>query len=133
MVVLFQSRLGLSWRSPAISIAVGLGCLAVLDLGSSILFDHAVAWRTTIDGVMIVLNVSMFAGWLTVLYRSEPNRKVIQDAPARLILQRWNEVLLSTPLVARRSDELAFAPVDSFIPGVEKTVERVLSRKMAAS
>ena len=64
---------------------------------------------------------------------SEPNRRAIESAPTRLILQRWNEVLLSTPLVSRRADELAFAQVDSFIPGVEKTVDRVLSRKMAAS
>lgn len=133
LVILFQSRLGLSWRTPAVCIALGIGCYAFLDMGSSILTQHAPAWQTFVDGTMLVFNVLLFAGWMVVIHFSEPNRKVIQDAPARLILQRWNEVLLSTPLVARRSDELAFAPVDSFIPGVEKTVDRVLSRKMAAS
>lgn len=132
LVILFQSRLGLSWRTPAVCIALGIGCYAFLDFGSSIFTQHA-SWRTVVDSVMNVLNVLFIAGWLGIIHLSEPDRKAIQDAPARLILQRWNEVLLSTPLVARRSDELAFAPVDSFIPGVEKTVDRVLSRKMAAS
>ena len=64
----------------------------------------------------------------------EPARKTAQDSPTRLILQRWNDVLMNTPLVSRGpGTELAFSTVDSFIPGVEKTVDRVLSRKMAAS
>jgi hypothetical protein len=116
-----------------ICIAMGVGCYALLDMGSTILLQKSPAGRTAIEGTLMVLDALMYATLLGVIHVSDANRKVIQDAPARLILQRWNEVLLSTPLVARRSDELAFAPVDSFIPGVEKTVERVLSRKMAAS
>lgn len=133
LIILFQSRLGLSWRSPAICIAMVVGCYALLDMGSTILLQKSPAWRTAIEETLLVLDVLLYATLLVVIHVSDASRKVIQEAPARLILQRWNEVLLSTPLVARRSDELAFAPVDSFIPGVEKTVERVLSRKMAAS
>jgi hypothetical protein len=43
-----------------------------------------------------------------------------------LIFQRWNEALISY----QHGGDLAFAPSESFLPSVERTVERVMARKM---
>jgi hypothetical protein len=42
-------------------------------------------------------------------------------------LQRWNEALVS---YSYRDSGAAAMAVDSFLPSVEKTVERVMARKM---
>jgi hypothetical protein len=52
----------------------------------------------------------------------------VLDSPRRLIFQRWNEALLTHTV----RGEMAFASggMDSFLPGVEQTVDRVLARKI---
>ena len=131
LVLLFETRLGLSWRNPAICIAVGMGAFAAIDLGSTLLRDRIPAWEGTLNVVTAVLCVAVSGAWMYAFALVEPRKAAVQDAPSRLILQRWNEVLMSTPLVTPQMQELAFSPVDSFIPGVEKAVDRVLSRKMS--
>jgi len=91
-------------------------------------------WHNTFDLVNGMVCVGIFGFIIAGLTLPEPARKTAQHSPTRLILQRWNEVLMNTPLVSRvPATELAFSSMDSFIPCVEKTVDRVLSRKMAAS
>jgi hypothetical protein len=52
----------------------------------------------------------------------------VLDSPSRLIFQRWNEALTTYSV----RGEMAFAAsgVESFLPGVEQTVDRVLARKI---
>jgi hypothetical protein len=76
---------------------------------------------------MLFTSVLLF--WMYLISRPEPARKTVLDSPSRLIFQRWNEVLMATPLVARNNQ--ASLPVESFLPGVERAVERVMARKMA--
>src|SRR5215471_7830148 len=132
LLVIFDSRLGLSWRNYGMGIALGLGGYATVDLIISYLNAHCSCtsqWAHTLG----VLDSSAYLGsiifWAIVLALPQPSRKSVLDSPARLIFQRWNEALMATPLVARRS-QAAFAPVESFLPGVEQTVERVMARKM---
>lgn len=133
LFLLFEKRLGFSWKNPAIAFAIGMGVFAALDLSTAYMKSHFPQWSSSLELGDNILALATQVAWISCIWACQP-RKELVDSPTRLVLQRWNEVLLSSPLVSQGSvRELAFSPVDSFIPGVEKTVERVLSRKMAAS
>lgn len=125
-----EKRLGLSWRSYSMSIALGLGVYAAADLTISYLKVQLPAWTGALD----VLGNSTYLGaaiyWAVCFAQPEPARKNVLDSPSKLIFQRWNEALLATPLVAQERNT-ALASVDSFLPGIEKTVDKVLARKLA--
>ena len=75
---------------------------------------------------LVYLGAASF--WAYSLAKPEPVRSNVLDSPRRLIFQRWNEALLTHSV----RGEMAFAAggADSFLPGVEQTVERVLARKI---
>jgi hypothetical protein len=129
LVLTFDRRLGLSLRSHGMCIAFGLGTFAASDLTITYLFDRMPHSQTELNLINGAVSVGLYCFWIMGLLSPEPQRRTAQDSPTRVILQRWNEALMATPFV--RSGELAFSQVDSFLPGVEKTVERVLARKMS--
>jgi hypothetical protein len=129
-LMLFEARLGISWRNHGMGIAIGLGLYSVSDLISSYLRTAYPSASTNIQTVNGCIFVFAVAFWAMLLSMPEPERKSVLDSPSRLIFQRWNEVLASATAVPR-GGELALSPMDSFIPGVEKAVERVLARKMS--
>jgi len=124
----FERRLGLSWRSHSMSLALGLGVYATADLCISYLSAHFAAWGTTLGilGNCVYLGTTCF--WAYCLANPEPARKNVLDSPNKLIYQRWNDALLASPFGG--AGNLAVASADSFLPNVEKTVERVMARKM---
>lgn len=130
LFIVFQSRLGLSWRTPAICIMLGFGCNASVVLCSSFIRDHFPAWSPALAWVAPICCVAVYSGWLLGLVLPQPARRTVQDSPTRLILQRWNEALMASPLVSMKGEIAAMSPVESFLPGVERTVERVMARKM---
>jgi len=129
LLLAFESRLGLSWRNHAMSIGLGLGIFAAWDLTITYAADHFPALQDTFNLLSNGVGVMLFAFWSLALLLKQPQRKTVLDSPTRLIFQRWNEALMTTPLVTRKN-QAAFAPVESFLPGVEQTVERVMARKM---
>ena len=128
-LLVFETRLGVSWRNYGMGIAIGIGIAAAVDLTISYL--RMLSWRssTALDAVNGTVYLGVIAFWGCVLVMREPTSKSILDSPSRLIFQRWNEALMATPLISRKN-QAAFAPVESFLPGVEQTVERVMARKM---
>lgn len=129
LLLTFESRLGLSWRTHAMCIGLGIGVFAAWDLTMTYIGNSFHSQQPMFDVMNSVVSIGCYAYWLLALALPEPSRKNVLDSPSRLIFQRWNEALMATPLVARKS-HLAFAPVESFLPGVEQTVERVMARKM---
>lgn len=129
LLLAFETRLGISWRSHGMCIALGLGVFASTDLLLSYLYQRFPTWQGSLDITNAIVAAGLFAFWTVGLMLPEPARKSAKDSPTRIILQRWNEALAATPMSNSVSD-VTFAPVDSFIPGVEKAVERVLARKM---
>ena len=129
LVLTFDRRLGLSLRSHGMSIALGLGTFAASDLIITYLYEHLPHSSSALNLINGVISVGLYCFWTSRLLAPEALRRTAQDSPTRIILQRWNEALMATPLV--RGGELAFSQVDSFLPGVEKTVDRVLARKMS--
>lgn len=130
LFMLFHSRLGLSWRSPAICIMVGFGTnasVSLINLGLQLYFPRLGA---ALDWTAPLACVAVHAAWFASLALPQPVRRTVQDSPTRLILQRWNEALMASPLMSGRGDTAAISSIESFLPGVERTVERVMARKM---
>jgi hypothetical protein len=125
---LFERRLALSWRSSSVSVAIGLGTTAAVGISLSFVNTHFPAWVPVFDFVSNASSLGIAVFWLTCFARPEPARKNVMDSPSKVIFQRWNEALLAT---AAQDKNPALASVDSFLPGIEKTVDRVLARKIA--
>jgi len=123
-----EKRLGLSWRTHSMSIALGLGVYASVDLCTSYLVDRMPAMTSALHILTNLVYLGASSLWAYSLAKPEPARGNVLDSPRRLIFQRWNEALLTHTV----RGEMAFAGtgMESFLPGVEQTVERVLARKI---
>ena len=123
-----EKRLGLSWRTHSMSIALGLGIYAGVDLSTTYLIDRLPALTVVFQTLTTLVYLSAASLWAYSLAKPEPARGNVLDSPRRLIFQRWNEALLTHTV----RGEMAFAGsgMESFLPGVEQTVERVLARKI---
>jgi len=125
---LFERKLGLSWKNHNMSIALGMGVTAAVDLSASYLKAHFPASASAFFLINSLLYLGVLSFWYSSLAQPAVEPKNVLESPSRLIFQRWNEAL--TTYTTR--GELALAPgsMDSFLPGVEQTVDRVLARKM---
>jgi hypothetical protein len=123
-----EKRLGLSWRTHSMSIALGLGIYAAIDLSTTYLVDRIPAYTDAFHIFTNLVYVAAASLWAASMSRPEPARNNVLDSPSRLIFQRWNEALAS--YTVRGEIALASSGVNSFLPGVEETVDRVMARKM---
>ena len=123
-----EKRLGLSWRTHSMAIALGLGVYAGVDLSTTYLIDRMPALTGSLQIFANLVYLGAASLWAYSLAKPEPVRSNVLDSPRRLIFQRWNEALLTHSV----RGEMAFASagMESFLPGVEQTVERVLARKI---
>lgn len=126
LMLLFEKRLGASWMNRGMYLAAGLGASAVLQLSIWYLIDHFPFWRTGLQFIYDSLMNGIALFWVFGFMLSERKLKNLQDTPKRLILERWNDTLGSHGFGP--TPAMSFA--DSFIPGVEQTVERIMARKM---
>ena len=128
LFMLFERKLGLSWRNGSMSIAIGLGTSAASGLTVGFLqtrFPEAAVALAVVEN-LCYLGAVIF--WFACFRMPAQERKNVLDSPSRLIFQRWNEALISH---GNRGDlALAGSGMDSFLPGVEQTVDRVLARKV---
>jgi hypothetical protein len=127
---LFEKRLGLSWRSYNMMIALGLGVAASVDLIQSYLSSRFTNWYSALSAIGLVVYLVIVTFWALRLRQPEPARRNVLDSPSKLIFQRWNEALVAAPVPAPAKGTAA-ASIDAFLPGIEKTVDRVLARKIA--
>lgn len=130
LFLLFERKLGLSWRSTSMSIAIGLGTTAVSGLVITFLLAK---FPAASDILGIVENLCFFGAvvfWLVCITQpaTRDERKNVLDSPSRLIFQRWNDVLVASRFSA--SPVASMSGLDSFLPNVEQTVDRVMARKM---
>jgi hypothetical protein len=123
---LFEHRLGLPWRSRSVSIALGLGTSSAVVLSVSYLRGNFPSAQPLFDLMDPVFCLAVVSFWTVCMYLPEPSRKTVLDSPSKLIFQRWNEALMATPFAVQG----AMAVDSSFLPNVEKTVDRVLARKI---
>jgi hypothetical protein len=123
---LFEKRLNLSWRSTNVAIALGLSVSAALDLSVSYLRDHIPTRAVEFGVVNSLAYLGVLVFWTYCVAMQKKERSSVLESPNRLIFQRWNEALISY----QHGGDLAFAPSESFLPSVERTVERVMARKI---
>jgi energy-converting hydrogenase Eha subunit E len=127
---LFERRLGLAWRSYSISIGLGLGVSAAFGLSISYLHTRFVTWGFALDLLNFTQYLAIISFWAVCFYLREPERGNVLNSPSKLIFQRWNDVLVTSRFTAAASGGTGFGSLDSFLPNVEQTVERVLARKI---
>src|SRR6266568_5480290 len=120
-LLMYSSRLGMTWKHHSFGIALGLGFNASVHLIlSSWLTRHGTGWSPTYNVLLSVCyNVAVLT-WATYMFSPEPARvtEEAQFAP-KPVLQRWNQVLAG-------EDSLSGG---TFIPNMERIVDRVMSRK----
>lgn len=126
---LFERRLGLAWRSHTVSIGLGLGLSAAFSLSSSYLHTRFAQWSFTLDLLNFTQYLAVVTFWAVCFYVREPERNNVLDSPSKLIFQRWNDVLATTRF-SGASASASMGSLNSFLPNVEQTVERVLARKI---
>jgi hypothetical protein len=126
---LFERRLGLAWRSHTVSIGLGLGLSAAFGLSSSYLHTRFAQWGVTLDFLNLTQYLAIVSFWAVCFYVREPERNNVLDSPSKLIFQRWNDVLASTRFSGATATA-SMGNLNSFLPNVEQTVERVLARKI---
>ncbi|HET6841066.1 MAG TPA: hypothetical protein VFK06_05180 [Candidatus Angelobacter sp.] len=128
LLVTFQTRMGLSWRSRGMSILLALGTYSAFDMTYSYMLEHFRGWIPQLTIVNQIVSIMVFGFLAIALWLPEPARRRAQDSPKLLILQRWNDVLSGHGFGPVPAPAMSFA--DSFIPGVEQTVERILAGKI---
>jgi hypothetical protein len=126
----FERRLALPWRSSSVSVALGLGVTAAFAISLSYVSTYLKAWVSLFDFMNTASSFGIAIFWLVCFAQAEPARKSVMDSPSKVIFQRWNEAFLSSAVVTTEKNP-ALATVESFLPGIEKTVDRVLARKIA--
>jgi hypothetical protein len=122
----FERKLGLAWRSYSMAIALGLGILAATDLSTSYIQAAYPAWSPILGFAANFAYLSVVSFWAVCFRQVEPTRKNVLDSPSRLIFQRWNEALSGHGY----GKPAGASSVESFLPGIEKTVERVMARSI---
>jgi len=131
LLLLFEKRLGLSWRSRGMTIALGVGCSAAVALSVSFIkgFMGSAAYRYDLDLMngTFYLVVTLF--WAICLIRPETRVSNVMESPSRVIAQRWDDALSNAHSVS--NGEITLSSMDMFMPGIESVVERVLARKAA--
>jgi len=128
-LLLFGSKLGLTFRHRTFGIAMGIGIYAASDLlFVSLRANIGPEWAPMYSVLRaFVWNVSC-AAWLYYVVRPEPAPETLPTmARSRPILQRWNEALAEASAGYGSGSPRIDTP-DPFTSTVEKTVERVLRR-----
>lgn len=120
----FEKRLQLPWKNWSVSLAIGLGATSAVDLISSYVRVRLPHQGYQIDCLYSLVFLGVMSFWAySLLYKPQRREISIMAAPSHLVFQRWNESLGSYGF----GD---FGGTDSFFPNVERTVERVMARKM---
>jgi len=119
-LMLFSSRLGLTWKHHSFGISLGFGIYASGQLVISTLFAQlGTSFGEAYTLLQTVLYTAMTTIWLVYLASPEPARVALESAFApKPVLERWNDVLL------RRS----LQPQSAFLTNLERIVDDVMTR-----
>lgn len=128
LLVIFERRLGISWRSQGMCIALGLGVYAAGSLAMCQIGGLFQGWDGAEELAQKVLALGVVLSWAIGLALPAPALDSALDSPKRLILQRWDEALAGHGY-GSHAPASSTSTVESFLPGIEKTVDRVMARK----
>jgi hypothetical protein len=121
-LLMYSSRLGMTWMHHGFGIALGFGFNASAHLIlNSLRAKLGPSWHPIYDMLLIICYNLAVLTWAVYMFSPEPARvtEAAQFAP-KPILQRWNHVLSG-----EESEELG----GTFIPSMERIVDRVMASK----
>jgi hypothetical protein len=123
-LMLFSTRLGLSWRHHGFGIALGFGLYACGELVNNLLWTrYGARFDAASDLLQMTLaNLQVFV-WLGYLMRPEPARVAVASFEPKPILQRWDSVLGGRPLATQ----------GAFFVDLEKIVDHVMEERPAGT
>ena len=119
-LMLFASRLGLTWKHHSFGISLGFGIYASGQLVISTLFAQlGTPFANAYTLLQSVLYTAMVTIWLVYLASPEPARAAVEALFApKPVLERWNTVLLQRNL----------QPQSAFLTSLERIVDDVMTR-----
>jgi hypothetical protein len=119
-LMLFSTRLGLSWKQHGFGIALGFGLYACGELINNLLWARYGAKFDVASSVLqMVLGTFQIFVWLGYLARPEPARVAVASFEPKPILQRWDAVLGNRPLATQ----------GAFLVNLEKIVDHVMEER----
>jgi hypothetical protein len=121
-LLMYSSRLGMTWKHHGFGIALGLGFNASAHLIlNSLRAQLGPGWNPMYNLLLIICYNVAVGTWFAYMFSPEPARvtEAAQYEP-KPILQRWNHVLSG-----EESEELG----GTFIPSMERIVDRVMASK----
>jgi hypothetical protein len=125
---LFERRLSLSWRSRPVSVAIGIGVSSAIALVFSYLGGRYIGLTRWLNLGEVATYLMAVVYWARCFSVRDAQRTNVLDSPSRLIFQRWNEALSSYGYGNASATPSA---VESFLPGIERTVDRVMARRVS--
>jgi hypothetical protein len=119
-LMLFASRLGMTWKHHGFGVSLGFGIYASGQLVISTLFSQLGApFASAYTLLQSVLYAAMVTIWLVYLASPEPARVAVEALFApKPVLERWNDVLLQRNL----------QPQSAFLTSLERIVDDVMTR-----
>ncbi|HZR29255.1 MAG TPA: hypothetical protein VFA71_10755 [Terriglobales bacterium] len=120
-LLMYSSRLGMTWQHHGFGIALALGFNASAHLIlNSLRAKLGQDWIPVYNMLLIICDNVAVATWAAYMFSPEPARvtEAAQYTP-KPILQRWNQVLAG--------EEPLSSGGGTFIPSMERIVERVMS------
>ena len=124
-LLLFSSRLGITWKNHCFGLSLGFGVYAsTVLIVDSLRSQLGVEWSTAYVLLQGFCNAAAVLVWTSYMFSPEPVRAAVESRfGPKPVLQRWNEALrAATPVM-----EGAPVPQSPFITDMEQIVERVLS------
>ncbi len=123
-LLLFSTRLGLSWGSHLFGMAMGFGIFASVDLSLMTVRSYlGPGWTRNLNLLHSGTYLACVAIWTGYMLKAEPARRYVDASFARPLLDRWNQVLsgVANP-----------APKDGFMPSIEHVVDQVMSHQVSS-
>lgn len=120
-LLMYSSRLGMTYQHHGFGIALGLGFNAAAHLIlNSLRAQFGRDWNPTYNMLLIICYNVAVTTWAAYMFSPEPARvtEAAQYEP-KPILQRWNQVLAG--------EEPLSSGGGTFIPSMERIVDRVMS------
>lgn len=125
-LLMYSSRLGMTWQNQGFGIGLGLGFSACAHLIlNSLRVKLGPSWIPMYDMLLMLCDNVVVATWAAYMFSAEPARVTEQaQFTPKPVLQRWNHVL------AGGEESINGG---TFIPSMERIVDRVMASQTRQS